>query len=100
MAWVLFTKYYYRLCIIKITSDGILKTVCLQDICCNEVCRCLRNQKSLLEQHVSMTPGKLKAHNDFRQGNIFQGSLKLFAAQYKQKSPSTTFYRYIQKKKF
>jgi hypothetical protein len=47
-----------------------------------------------------MTPGKLKAHNDFRQGNIFQGSLKLFAAQYKQKSPSTTFYRYIQKKKF
>jgi hypothetical protein len=46
-----------------------------------------------------MKPGKLKAHNDFRQGNIFQGSLKLFAAQYKQKSPSTTFYRYIQKKK-
>ena len=74
-------------------------TVCLQDICCSEVCRCLRNQKSLLEQHVSMKPGKLKAHNDFRQGNIFQGSLKLFAARYKQKSPSTTFYRYIQKKK-
>ncbi len=70
----------------------------LQDICFYEVCRCLRNQKSLLEQHVSMTPGKLKAHNDFQQGNNFQGSLKLFAAQYKQKSIGiyrTTFYRYI-----
>jgi hypothetical protein len=33
-----------------------------------------------------MTPGKLKAHKDFGQGNKFQGSLKLLAAKHKQKS--------------
>jgi hypothetical protein len=33
-----------------------------------------------------MTPGKLKAHKDFGQGNKFKGSLKLLAAKHKQKS--------------
>jgi hypothetical protein len=36
--------------------------------------------------HVSMTPGKLKAHRYFGQGNNFQGSFKLLAAQHEQKS--------------
>jgi hypothetical protein len=31
-----------------------------------------------------MTLGKLKARKDFGQGNKFQGSLKLLAAQHKQ----------------
>ena len=44
------------------------------------------NQKSLSEQHVSMTPGKLKAHTYFGQGNKFQGSSKLLAAPHEQKS--------------
>jgi hypothetical protein len=35
---------------------------------------------------VSFTPEKLKAHKDFGQGNKFQVSLKLLAAQHKQKS--------------
>jgi hypothetical protein len=35
---------------------------------------------------MSMMPEKLKAHKDFGQGNKFQGSLKLLAAQHKQKS--------------
>jgi hypothetical protein len=33
-----------------------------------------------------MTPERLKAHKDFGQGNKIQGSLKLLAAQHKQKS--------------
>jgi hypothetical protein len=35
---------------------------------------------------VSFTPEKLKAHKDFGQGNKFQVSLKLLAAQHKQTS--------------
>jgi len=58
----------------------------VKDFCYNKVRRCLWNQKSLPEQHVSMTPEKLKAHKDFGQGNKFQVSLKLLAAQHKQKS--------------
>jgi hypothetical protein len=54
--------------------------------CCNKVYRCPWNQKALSEQHVSMTPEKLKAHKDFGHGNKFQGSSKLLVAQDKQKS--------------
>jgi hypothetical protein len=42
--------------------------------------------KILSEQHVSMMPGKLKAHTYFGLGNKFQGSLKSLAAQHEQKS--------------
>jgi len=63
----------------KMKIHCILYTVRVTDFCCNKVCRCLWNQKSLLEQHVSMMPEKMKAHNDFGQGNNFQGSLKLLA---------------------
>ncbi len=61
-------------------------TVRVKDFCCNKICRCLWNQKSLSEQHVSMTPGKLKAHKYFGQGNKFQGSFKVLAGQHEQKS--------------
>jgi len=39
-----------------------------------------------------MTLGKLKARKDFGQGNKFQGSLKLLAAQHKQKSMGLPVY--------
>jgi hypothetical protein len=57
--------------------------------------RCLwRNQcKSVqIPDTLCMMPEKLKAHNDFGQGNNFQGSLKSLAAQYKQKSMGLPVY--------
>ncbi len=57
-----------------------LSTVRAKDFCCNKICRCLWNQKCLSEQHVSIMPGKLKAHKYFRQGKKFQGSLKIYGA--------------------
>jgi hypothetical protein len=64
----------------------------VKDFCINKARRCLWNQKSISEQLVSMTPGKLKANKDFGQGNKFQGSLKLLAAQHKQKSMGLPVY--------
>jgi hypothetical protein len=39
------------------------------DLCCNKGHRCLESQKSLSEQHVSMTVEKLKACKYFGLGN-------------------------------
>jgi hypothetical protein len=69
----------------RLYESFVIYTVRVPDFYCNKVRGCLWNKKSLSEQHFSMTPIKLKAHKYIGQGNKFQGSLKLLAAQHKEK---------------
>jgi hypothetical protein len=53
----------------------------VKDLCCNEVHRCLWSQKSLSEEHISMLPGKLKAHMNLGQGNKIPRFFEIIGGQ-------------------